>query len=268
MADVSRINESLRRKLDAIAALESTVDITDRASYVSANGWNVDDSSIELPSEIPGPPLPNGSFSAAVAVLTAYAFPPANLIRGHFDSEATLLGRPMLLTARYLWMTFELAVRVSRVITEARETPAGLTQVWGYSYTTLHGHLEQGEITFEILKSLATGAVQFRIYSFSRRGDVQNLFYRVGFFVVGRSLQRRFVRESLKNMQTMVTVQLRSELADQAPARASASPPKGPAFTDERMMPGHSVSTNERRSESLAGEDVDDKRDNREHDED
>jgi uncharacterized protein (UPF0548 family) len=224
LADVSSINDTLRRKLDAIAALESTVDITDRASYVSANGWNVDDSSVELPAEIPGPPLDTGSFSAAVAVLTAYSFPPVALIRGHFDPTATLLGRPMLLTARYLWMTFELAVRVSRVIDEARDTPDGLTQVWGYSYTTLHGHLEQGEITFEIAKTVGTGAVHFRIYSFSRRGDVGNLLYRLGFRVVGRSLQRRFVRESLQNMQALVTTRMHNARAGQASPRSSASP--------------------------------------------
>jgi uncharacterized protein (UPF0548 family) len=97
-----------------------------------------------------------------------------------------------------------LPVRVSRVIDETRETGTGSDQVWGYSYQTLAGHLERGEITFEIIKTLSTGAVRFRIHSFSQTGHIANLVHRVGFRLVGRRLQARFAVESLRNMQRLV----------------------------------------------------------------
>jgi uncharacterized protein (UPF0548 family) len=80
--------------------------------------------------------------------------------------------------------------------------------VWGYSYQTLLGHLERGEITFEIIKQIDTGAVAFRISSFSQTGHIANLMHRIGFRIVGRRLQRRFAEESLHNMQRMVAEKL------------------------------------------------------------
>ena len=110
----------------------------------------------------------------------------------------------MLLTARFLWLRFELGVRVNRVIDETRQ-PEGLAErVWGYSYHTLAGHMERGEITFEIIKRLDTGSVRFRIHSFSQTGHIANWFHRFGFWLVGRRLQRRFAEQSLSNMRRLV----------------------------------------------------------------
>jgi uncharacterized protein (UPF0548 family) len=140
----------------------------------------------------------------ACEIVQAYTFPPSNLIRGRFDPAAPLENRAMLLTARYLWMTFELPVRVSRVIDVTREGAKGTESAWGYSYQTLAGHIERGEITFEIVKRIATGDVAFRIHSFSQTGHIANIVHRIGFQLVGRHLQRRFAEESLQNMQLLI----------------------------------------------------------------
>jgi uncharacterized protein (UPF0548 family) len=208
MADQSPIDEQLLARLAAIGAMEATVDLTKRDTYVAEAGWNVDAREIPLPDEEPGPPIAHGSFVAAKEILTAYSFPPPRLIRGRFDPGAPLDGRAMLLSAQFLWLRFELPVRVSRVIDEQRAAPDGTAQVWGYSYQTLAGHLERGEITFEIIKTLANGAVRFRIHSFSQTGQIPNLLYRIGFRFVGRRLQARFARESLLNMRTLVSARL------------------------------------------------------------
>lgn len=181
-----------------------SVDLTKRDTYVAAAGWNVDAREVPLPAEAPGAPRPDASFAVACAILRQYSFPPPRLIRGRFDPSAPLDGRAMLLTATYLWMTFELPVRVSRVIDLRRNAPGGAEQVWGYSYQTLADHLERGEITFEIIKTLETGSVRFRIASFSQTNHIANLFYRIGFRFVGRRLQARFAVESLHNMQRLV----------------------------------------------------------------
>ena len=198
------LDARLAKRLAEIASMEPTVDLTKRESYVAADGWHLDAREAVLPAEAPGPPAADGSFAAACRILEQYAFPPRRLIHGQFDPSAPLDGRAMLLTARYLWMTFELPVRVSRVIDTTREGPHGSERVWGYSYQTLAGHLERGEITFEIVKMAATGAVTFRIHSFSQTGHIANLVHRLGFRVVGRRLQRRFSEESLRNMQLLV----------------------------------------------------------------
>ncbi len=202
--DKVTLDDRVLARLVAIAAMEPTVDLAKRDSYVAAAGWNVDSREASLPSELPGPPAEAGPFVVARSILERYAFPPPRLIRGTFDPSAPLDGRAMLLTATFLWMTFELPVRVSRVIDVVRDGVAGPEQVWGYSYQTLAGHIERGEITFEIVKQLATGAIAFRIHSFSQTGHIGNPVHRIGFRLVGRRLQRRFAEESLRNMQLMV----------------------------------------------------------------
>ena len=204
MADDAPLDPRLLARLSDIAKMQPTIDLTKRASYVAATGWNVDAREVPLSPEPRGDPLPDASFAAACTILRQYTFPPSRLIRGRFDPTAPLDGRAMLLTATYLWMTFELPVRVSRVIDSRRDAPGGTEQVWGYSYETLAGHLERGEITFEIIKSLRSGAVRFRIASFSQTNHIPNLIHRIGFRFVGRRLQARFAVESLQNMQRLV----------------------------------------------------------------
>ncbi len=198
------IDDSLRARLDEISRLDATIDLTRREQYLTEAGWNVDAREITLLPEPPGPPEHDGSFATAASILRDYRFTPQRLISGHFDPDAPLDSRPMLLSARFLWMRFELGVRVHRVIEETRSGAVGEEAVWGYSYHTLAGHLERGEITFEVVKQLNTGEVDFRIHSLSQTGHVANWFYRIGFRLVGRRLQRRFAVESLQNMQQMV----------------------------------------------------------------
>ena len=208
MSEVSPLDERLVQRLVEIGLMEPTIDLTKRDSYCAAAGWHVDAREAPLPSEPPGPPALHGSFAEACAIVQAYKFPPSKLIRGRFDPSAPLQNRAMLLTARFLWMTFELPVRVSRVIDTTREGRHGSEHAWGYSYQTLAGHLERGEITFEIVKQLATGEVAFRIHSFSQTGHIANLVHRLGFRLVGRRLQAHFAEESLRNMQLLVAASI------------------------------------------------------------
>lgn len=201
------LDERIIARLAAIGIMEPTVDVAQRDSYVASAGWNVDAREAALVSEAPGAPLPDASFAAACTILAQYSFPPSRLIRGTFDPDAPLSNRAMLLTARYLWVRVELPVRVSRVIDTVREGANGPERVWGYSYQTLAGHIERGEITFEIIKHLASGGVVFRIHSFSQTGHIGNPIHRIGFRLVGRRLQRRFAEESLANMQRLVIAQ-------------------------------------------------------------
>jgi Domain of unknown function (DUF1990) len=201
------IEKALAARLARIAALDATLDLTHRESYSSDAGWHLEDSEILIAMEPPGEPERGGAFSAACRFLREYSFVPRDLIAGQFDPDSPLDQRSMLLSARYLWMRFELPVRVSRVIDLHRERKTKAERVWGYSYLTLPGHLEVGEITFEVIKQVATGAILFRITSFSQYAQIGNPVHRIGIRVVGRRLQRRFAQQSLANMKQLVQQQ-------------------------------------------------------------
>ena len=206
--ELKAIDDALRARLKEIDALEATIDLSKRDEYLAGDGWNVDAREIALPMESSGPPEPDGAFSAAVEILQDYSFTPQKLITGQFDPSAPLDQRPMLLSARFLWIRLEFGVRINRVVDEIRDSDDGPEQVWGYSYHTLAGHLERGEITFEVVKVLGTGAIFFRIHSFSQTGHISNWLYRIGFRIVGRRLQKRFAEQSLQNMRAQVVARI------------------------------------------------------------
>ncbi len=201
--------EQYRARLDAYANVEVNYDFARQNEYTSATGWRLDDYATDLPSEAPGPPAAAGSFAAAQDVLRRYAFPPPALITGIFNPDGPLENRVMLLRAHFLVFNFCFGVRVSEVTDEAaRATPAGSERVWGYGYRTLEGHFERGQIDFTIHKNITSGAVQFHIHAVSQPGRIRNPFYWLGFKLFGRTLQRRFARESLRRMQALVAAEL------------------------------------------------------------
>jgi hypothetical protein len=105
-------------------------------------------------------------------------------------------------------------------------------RVWGWNYRTLEGHLEMGQIDFEVWKWLDSGDVEFRIRAFSRRAAIANPVVRVGFRVFGRREQLRFARNACARMARLTEAALRDESADDVPRVAdvvTAGPaPDGP----------------------------------------
>jgi len=201
--------EQYKARLASYADAKVNYDFSRQSEYTSETGWRLDDYTIDLPAERPGPPEAHGAFAAAQDVLRRYAFPPPSLITGIFKPDTPLENRVMLLRARFLGFSFWFGVKVSEVTDEeARPTPDGPERVWGYGYRTLEGHFERGQIDFTIHKNLTTGAVQFRIHAVSQTGHIRNPFYWLGFKLFGRRLQRRFARESLSRMRQLVEAAL------------------------------------------------------------
>jgi Domain of unknown function (DUF1990) len=200
--------EQFQDRLGLLELLKVNFDLEHRHEYSEVNGWRIDRHEADLPSEPPGEPIANGSFEAAKSITGLYQFPPPDLITGIFRPDGPLEGRMMLLEARFLWFRFWFGVRITEVTDGTFETEAGRERQWGYSYATLEGHFERGQITFIVAKHLETGSVSFRIASFSQRGSIRNLLHRFGFWVFGRMLQERFVRESLSRMQRLVKEKL------------------------------------------------------------
>ena len=86
-------------------------------------------------------------------------------------------------------------------------------RVWGWSYGTLEGHVERGQMEFAVWKWLDDGAVEFRIHVVSRRATVGNPLVRLGFRLVGRRQQVRFARRACERMAELVEREIRSPVA-------------------------------------------------------
>lgn len=198
-------------------------DPTQREQFTGGNGWRIDEYSAGLPSEPPGDPLPDGAWQAACAVLRNYEFPDPGLITGIFLPDDALDERIMILRARFLVFSFVFGVKIVNVTDETRSDPQrGPARVWGYGYQTLEGHFEMGEIMFEIWKFISTGEIEFRVHAFSKVAHIDNPFYRVGFWMFGRKLQKHFSRTALTRMQQLVTARIAG--LEQAAAHTDAIP--------------------------------------------
>jgi uncharacterized protein (UPF0548 family) len=223
-------------RLSALADAKLNFDLERRAEYTEINGWNLDNYRIELPSEAIGAPVKDGSFEQAKRVLLNYEFPDPTLVQGIFFPDGPLDKRVMIIEARWLIFTFMFGVRIGQVIDEERtDDELGVAQVWGYSYRTLEGHFETGEITFEIWKFLDSGKVEFRMHAYSKTGLIRNPFYRLGFAIFGRGLQRRFGYTALDRMQKIVI----ERLAGATPEATLDTPDIKPIRTDEAAQEKH-----------------------------
>lgn len=196
--------ERYRAQIEKLAALEYNYDAKIYLQSKDRQGWSIDRYRTILAKEPPGEPVPEGPYSVAKEAINLYRFPDPRLIRAVFDPAGELAGRNMLMFARFLGLEFRFGVRVTAVTDEVRRTERGENiRVWGYAYRTLRGHFEVGEIRFLIDKNLATGEVGFEIDAYSKADRIPNFFYRAGFKVFGRSLQKYFARSSMQRLQRL-----------------------------------------------------------------
>ena len=121
-------------------------------------------------------------------------------------------------------------MRVSEVVDEVREVARGTARVWGWAYQTLQGHLERGQMNYEVWKWFETGEVQYRIHAVSEVAKIRNPILYLGFRLVGRREQVQFARRCARRMEQLVAFSLvRGKEAEPAPSRtdrvvASPSP--------------------------------------------
>jgi uncharacterized protein (UPF0548 family) len=173
--------------------------------------WHVDSGTTVIGREEPGPPEYGGAWETARRLVSQYEFADARILRGVYRRDAELLGRDMLLEARFFGLRFYLGVRVTGVIDEERDTRGGPGRVWGWSYQTLEGHLEQGRLSYEVIKNLKTGQVAFRVAGYSRPAHIENRVIRWGFRLFGRWTQERFYRNIQSRMTGLVRAAQRGQ---------------------------------------------------------
>lgn len=168
--------------------------------------WHVDSGATVIGRELPGAPEPGGAWETGCRLVGEYEFADARILRGAYRRDAELLGRNMLLEARFFGLRFYLGVRVTEIIDEERDSGEGPERVWGWSYQTLDGHLEQGRLSYEVIKNAGTGLVTFRVAGYSRPAPIANPVIRWGFLLFGRWTQQRFYRNIQARMADLVAM--------------------------------------------------------------
>ncbi len=200
-----------RSALDQLHGKGLNFDVGRAGELTPANGWRVDHYRQPLPPEPPGPPLPGGSFAVARRLVNEYEFADPSIIRAIYHPDEPLEQRDLLLEARFYGLRFYFGVRVGGVHDDSRDLDGCAVRIWGWSYRTLQGHLEMGQMDYDVLKWLDTGEVEFRISRFSRAASIPNPLVRLGFHLFGRHEQVRFARRACTRMARLVAEELAHE---------------------------------------------------------
>lgn len=184
-----------------------------------AGHWHVDSDDAVIGREPPGEPVPGGPWETACLLVRQYEFAEPRILRAVYRGGDELAGRSMLLEGRFFGLRFYLGVRISDVTDETRDGSSGPERVWGWSYQTLQGHLEQGRLSYEVIKNLASGQVTFRVAGYSRRAPIPNPVIRLGFVLFGRWTQRRFYRAIQARLRHLIQAAQRGEPLPEPEAR-------------------------------------------------
>lgn len=195
-----------RRKLSSLAGRPLNFDPDVVA--VREDGWHVDELSRPLPGEPSGPPVPGGAWTIARRLMVDYQIADPAVVRATYRRGSPLVGRDMLLQIRFMGVRFYVGVRVGDVYDETRTVAGREARVFGWSYSTLQGHFEQGRMHYEVWKWLDDGAVEFRVRAFSRAADEGPRLLRAGFHVVGRTNQLTFYRRAARRIVRFTEAQL------------------------------------------------------------
>ena len=186
------------RKLAELRAKDLNFDPAGRADHTPENGWYADDVR---------QPLPAGSFDAARRIARDYDFAEPSIVEGVFDREEPLEHRTMLLILHFLLLRIPVGVRVGEVYDETRTLDGREGRVWGWNYRTLEGHVERGQMDWQVW-CFPGGDVLFRISSSAQPAGGGNIFMRLGFRLVGRREQLRFLHMTASRMARL-TAQVR-----------------------------------------------------------
>jgi uncharacterized protein (UPF0548 family) len=185
----------------------------------AAGHWHVDADDTVIGREPPGEPVPGGPWETACLLVRQYEFAEPRILRAAYRVGDDLAGRNMLLEGRFFGLRFYLGVRITSVTDETRDGSSGPERVWGWSYQTLQGHLEQGRLSYEVIKNLASGQVTFRVTGYSRQAPIPSPLIRLGFTVFGRWTQRRFYRAIQARLQGLILQAQRGEPLPEPEAR-------------------------------------------------
>ncbi|MDQ4070044.1 MAG: DUF1990 domain-containing protein [Actinomycetota bacterium] len=208
----------VRRVLDELHDKGLNFDLAERDRFRLDEGWLSDDYCQPLPPEPPGPPVPGGSWEVAQRLMRDYEFADPSIVRAVYHPDRPLEERDILLEVRFYGLRFRFGVRVGGVVDEIREIDGRRVRVWGWNYRTLQGHLEMGQMDYEVWKWLDSGDVEFHTCRFSRRAPAGNPVVRLGVRIFGRRQQVKFARRACERMARLTTAELERGTGDRPAA--------------------------------------------------
>jgi uncharacterized protein (UPF0548 family) len=220
-SETSRPGEEGSPALTALARRQVNFDSTRVHEYVADRGWRVDDMVEPLPHESSGRPREGGSWAVAREAMDTYQLADPAVVSATYDRSTPLEGRDMLLRIRYGPLRFDVGVRIGEVYENTIEIEGREVLVSGWSYRTLEGHFEEGQMHYELWKWLDSGDVEFHLRAVSRPARRGNWLLRTGFRLFGRSRQLRFYRQVCRRIKRLTEAQMESERVAALRARRS-----------------------------------------------
>ncbi len=175
-------------------------------------GWEVDDRRQPLPGEAPGDPVEDGSFQIASRLIRGYEFADPSMVRAFYEPRSPSPGRDMLLELRALGLLrVYVGVRVAEVYDNTREVGGRPVSVFGWSYRTLEGHVEMGQMNWEVWKWLDSGEVDFHVHAVFRSAPDSNPVIRVGFRLLRSHERALFLGSTDRRMKEFTELGLERE---------------------------------------------------------
>jgi hypothetical protein len=133
------------------------------------------------------------------------------VVTATFDRDGPLEGRDMALAVRFWGLRFDIGVRVGEVYESTTTLDGREVLIYGWTYRTLEGHFEQGQMHYELWKWLDVGDVEFHLRSLSRPASSGPLWRRLGFRLFGRANQLHFYRQICRRVRRLTESQLETE---------------------------------------------------------
>jgi uncharacterized protein (UPF0548 family) len=191
----------VRRRLAALPDKRLNFDPATLEHASAATGWTITDLCQALPPEPPGAPVEHGSWHIARRLMRDYEFADPSIVRAYYDPETPLQGRNMLLKLQALGIAhLYVGVRVGDVYDVVRELEGDGARVWGWNYRTLEGHVEMGQMDWEVWKWRSDGRVEFRVHAVARVAHIPNPIVRLGFYLLRRHERQAFLESTKQRM--------------------------------------------------------------------
>ena len=224
----------VRRRLAALPSKPLNFDVASLADASPASGWMITDLCQPLPPEIPGDPVDGGSWEIARRLMSRYEFADPSIVRAYYDPEDPLEGRNMLLKLKALGVAHVyVGVRVGQVYEDVREVEGDRARVWGWNYRTLEGHVEMGQMDWEVWKWLDDGRVEFRVHAIARVAHIRNPVIRLGFRLLRQHERQVFLDSTKQRMLRFTELALSEESAEDSIREAAADLTARPLGRDD-----------------------------------
>jgi uncharacterized protein (UPF0548 family) len=216
-------SSKIQRRLAALPGKRLNFDLDELVDASPRNGWAITDLCQTLPSEPPGEPVEGGSWQVAARLMRGYDFADPSIVRAYYDPAVPLERRNMLLKLQAFGVAhLFVGVRVGEVYDHTCEVDGRTARIWGWNYRTLEGHVEIGQMDWEVWKWLDDGRVEFRAHAVSRPARIPNLMIRLGFHLLRGRERRAFLESTKQRMRVFTELALTSDDPDRTIRSAAA----------------------------------------------